>query len=305
MKRVLSLLCAVGVGLVMIACSDTGTNENPNDRLKAEVENIDAYLAGKGITDAVKDPTGVRLVIFKLGTGYPAKIRLNSTVSVDYNGKLFPDGESFDNGTTKQQISRYIDGWKIALGLLPEGSRARVYIPSAWGYGPTGNAPTIPGNATLEFDMVFNELVRTSTELAQLRTDTATVDTYLTNKEIVTEKGALGLRYLVTQQGTGTIPGLYDKLKFNIKYKLLSDDTKTVADFDFEPTEEYYSRAIDQLADGVKTVLTTVPVGSKVTMYLPSMLAFGPLGASTNDVQVIPANANVIVDIELKEIVNP
>ena len=110
---------------------------------------------------------------------------------------------------------------------------------------------------------------------------------------------------MVTQQGSGAVPGLYDKLKFNIKYRLLSDDTKTVADFDFEPTDDYYSRAIDQLADGVKKVLTTVPVGSKATLYLPSILAFGPLGASNSGTTVIPANVNIIVDIELKEIVTP
>ena len=89
-KRVLSLLSAVVVGLAVAACSNDGGTENPNDRLKTEVENIDAYLTSKGITDAVKDPTGVRMVIFKLGTGYPAKVNLNSTVSVDYDGNSFP-----------------------------------------------------------------------------------------------------------------------------------------------------------------------------------------------------------------------
>ncbi|HTF17666.1 MAG TPA: FKBP-type peptidyl-prolyl cis-trans isomerase [Chryseolinea sp.] len=302
MKRVLSWLSAVVVWLAVAGCSDNGSQENPNDRLKIEVENIDNYLSGKGVS-AVKDPTGIRLVIYYLGTGYPAK--LSSTIEVDYDGRFFPDGSSFDSGTTKKQLLSYIDGWKIALGMLPEGSRARVYIPSAWAYGPTGNPPTIPADATLEFDIEFNELVRTSAELAQLRTDSSAIDAYLTDKGIVAEKGTLGLRHVVTQEGNGTVPGLYDKLKFSIRYRLLSDDTKTVADFDFVPTDEYYSRAVDQNADGVKKMLTTMPVGSKVTAYMPSLLAFGTQGAADNGAQVIPVNASIIVDIELKEIVNP
>jgi len=233
-------------------------------------------------------------------------LKNNPIVSVEYDGRLFPDGVSFDAGTTKMAVTRFIQGWQIALSLLPEGSRARVYIPSAWGYGPSGSPPKIPANAPLEFDMEFNELVRNSTELAQLRTDTATIVTYLTSKEIVTVKDTLGLRYVVTEQGTGVVPELYDKLKFNVKYRLLSDDTKTIADFDFEPSGEYLSRAVDQDADGIKKVLTTIPVGSKATLYLPSMLAFGPQGAKDNSgAQVIPANANIIVYLELKEIVTP
>jgi FKBP-type peptidyl-prolyl cis-trans isomerase len=299
MKRVLSFLSAVVVGLAVVSCSDDGASENPNDRLKVEVANIDTYLTGKG-NPFIKDPTGVRMVIYKLGTGYPAQ--RTSTVNIDYTGRLFPDGVTFDEGNTKMPITQYINGWKIALSLLPEGSRARVYIPSAWAYGPSGNG-SIPGNAPLEFDINFRQIVYSAAELQRFGTDTVAVDTYLTNKGIVAQKDTTGVRWVVTQMGTGAVPGLYDKLKFNINYKLLTDDTKTVASTEFAPTEDFDSRAVDQVADGIKKVLTQLPAGSKATIYMPSIRAFGTQGAAVNNEQVIPANANVIAELDFKEIV--
>ncbi|MEJ1241087.1 FKBP-type peptidyl-prolyl cis-trans isomerase [Chryseolinea sp. T2] len=300
MKRVLSALSAVVVALAVVACSNTGSSENPNDRLDAEVANFDAYLNAKG-NPYIKDPTGVRMVIYKLGAGYPAKS--TSSVNVDYTGRLFPDGVMFDEGTAKGPVSQYINGWKIVLSTLPEGSRARVYIPSAWGYGPSGNN-SIPGNAPLEFDMSFKEIVRTSAEKQRLGADTIAIDTYLSNKGIVPQKDTTGVRYVVTQMGSGAKPGLYDKLKFTLTYKLLTDDTKTITTVDFAPTDDYDSRAVDQIADGLKKVLTSIPAGSKATAYLASPLAFGAQGAKDGEAE-IPANANIIVEIDFKEIVNP
>jgi FKBP-type peptidyl-prolyl cis-trans isomerase FkpA len=300
-KRVLMFLSAVVVALVMAACSDNGSAENPNDRLEAETASIDSYLTGKGVT-AIKDVTGVRVVIYKMGEGFPAK--KTSTVEVDYTGRLFPDGVSFDEGTAKDQaLSKYIPGWQIALGLLPEGSRARIYIPSYWAYGTAGYN-SIPGNATLEFDISFKKLVRTSAELQRLGTDSVAIDKYLTDKGIEAVKDTLGLRYVINEQGGGAKPTLYSKIKVKLAYKLLTDDTKVVGEVTFEPDDNYDSRPANQISDGIKRMLTKMPVGSKVTLYMPSLMAFGPYGATSGDNnQVIPANANVIVDLNLIEIV--
>jgi FKBP-type peptidyl-prolyl cis-trans isomerase len=279
-------------------------NFNNAKQLQEEIDRIDNYLAGKGVT-AIKDPTGIRLVISKLGTGFPAK--RTSSVSVDYIGRLFPDGAVFDEGNAKGTAgSTFIVGWRVVLGLLPEGSRARVYIPSEYAYREPGLG-SIPSNATLEFDMYFDELTRTSVERQRLGADTIAIDNYLVEKGIEAEKDSTGMRYVITQSGGGPIPGLYQKLKFFISYRLLTDDSKVVAEFDFAPVEGFDSRAVDQIADGVKRALSSFPVGSKVTLYLPSPLAFGQEGAKDGDggSTVVPTNAVVIVNIELKEIVTP
>jgi FKBP-type peptidyl-prolyl cis-trans isomerase len=33
------------------------------------------------------------------------------------------------------------------------GGKRKIFVPSKIGYGPTGNPPTIPPNANLEFDI--------------------------------------------------------------------------------------------------------------------------------------------------------
>ena len=125
--------------------------------------------------------------------------------------------------------SNYIEGWQIALTTLPAGSKATLYIPPYWGYrdSPVG---TIPANSILVFDIVFNEVVATSTELQRLGADTVAIDAYLTSKSIVAVKDTTGLRYIFNETGSGSIPSWYDKVKITIHIKLLTDDTKTIVE---------------------------------------------------------------------------
>jgi FKBP-type peptidyl-prolyl cis-trans isomerase len=304
-KRWISVLMLVGVAA---ACNDSVEQDDPVARNEEEVAAFDNYLSGKGIS-AVKDQSGVRMVIYKLGAGFPAKPKVANELSVDYVGRFFPDGSIFDQGTSKYPLSQVIPGWGIALSTLPEGSRARIYIPSYWAYGTRGSSTgTIPPNTPLEFDIQFNKIVRTAAELQRLATDSVAVDAYLSSKGIEAIKDTVGIRYVVTQMGGGAVPGLYDKLKFKLTYRLMTDDTKVVAQSEWAPTDGYDSRAADQISDGVRRVLTTIPVGTKATVYIPSLWGFGPNGANdpnNNSVVIIPANANLIVDIELLEIVVP
>jgi FKBP-type peptidyl-prolyl cis-trans isomerase len=213
-------------------------------------------------------------------------------------------GALFDNGKVEGNVQSYIEGWQIALTTLPAGSQARLYIPSYYGYGPNGQG-TIPGNTSLLFTIKFNKVLTTTQEVQKLTADTVAIDKYLDDENIDAIKDSTGLRYVVTQMGSGPTPTWYDKVKFKSSYKLLTDDTNVVFQIDTEPTENTDNRVIDQIADGLKLGLQKLPVGSKATFYIPSKLAFGTQGATNGNVQVIPANANIIVDIELTEIVSP
>jgi len=94
-------------------------------------------------------------------------------------------------------------------------------------------------------------------------------------------------------------------VKFKADYKLFTDDTKVVYSYPFEPKDGFDSRVIDQIPDGLKQVLQKLPAGSKATFYLASGLAYGALGASIDGQVIIPANANIIVEVEFTEIVAP
>ena len=285
----------------LTSCLNSDEPESPQAILDKDIEAIDNYLTTNNI-NAIKDPSGVRMAITKLGTGFPAQS--TSKVNVDYIGKLFSDGSIFDEGNIEGDLKNYIAGWQIALTTLPAGSKATLFIPSYWGYRDVQQG-SIPPNSILIFNIAFNDVVETTTQQQKLGTDTVAIDNYLTSKGIVAEKDTTGLRYVVTQLGTGTQPGWYDKVKFKADYKLLSDDTKVVYTLQFEPSDGFDSRVIDQIPNGLKQGLQKLPAGSKATFYLASGLAYGALGASIDNQVIIPANANIIVDVEFIEIVAP
>lgn len=299
----LSLFLLGGLSVGLTSCLNGDDEETDFEILQKDVATIDNYLAANNI-NAIKDVNGIRIVITKLGTGFPASDRPPSTVDVDYIGKLFTTNAIFDEGNTKQKIDRYIEGWQLALLSLPEGSKATLYIPSFFGYGRPANG-SIPGNSILLFDIAFNDVERTSQEIQKLTQDTVAINDYLNTKGIIATKDTTGLRYVITELGTGPTPTWYDKVKFKASFRLLSDDTKVLTTIDFEPTENNYNRVIDQIPNGLKQGLQLLPVGSKATFYLASGLAYGTLGAGDGTQQIIQANANIIVDIELTEIVTP
>jgi len=285
----------------LTSCLNDDDSLTPQQRLEQEIQTIDDYLETNNI-NAIKDPSGVRMAISKLGTGFPAQSI--SKVDVDYIGKLFTDGTTFDDGNIKTELSNLIAGWQIAFTTLPVGSRATLFIPSAYAYRDAGQQG-IPANSILMFDVFFNEVIETSTQKQKLASDTVAIDNYLNTKGLIAEKDTTGLRYVVTQLGTGQKPTWYDKVKFKADYKLISDDTKVVHSVTYEPTDAYLSRVIDQIPNGLKQGLQQLPAGSKATFYLASGLGYGPPGASINGQVIIPSNSNIIIEVDFMEIVTP
>lgn len=296
-------LMAIWVGVSSCIHSET---EDDVTLLLDQTAEIDTYLATAAPgAYIVHDINGVRMVITELGNGYPALI--NTSVDVDYVGTLFSNNQQFDAGSIKNTaVSTFIDGWKIALTTLPAGSKATVYIPSFFAYGKSGQG-SVPGNAILVFDMNFKKIYRTQAELDRLAADTVAIDNYLDTNGITATRDTTGMRYVFTQNSAGARPTLYSKVSFHIAYKLLTDPTKTVGEYDLAPSSNGYNRVADQNSNGIKLALTKMSAGAKATFYLPSLLGYGTIGASDNGgaTQVIPANANLIVDITMNEILPP
>ena len=120
---------------------------------KAEVnlENGKAFLA----TNAKKanvDTTASGLQYTIVAEGAAEKVAPQDTVWVNYKGTLI-DGTVFDeNDSTKFIANRVIRGWTEGLGLLGEGGKATLYIPSNLAYGERGNRNIEP-NSVLIFDV--------------------------------------------------------------------------------------------------------------------------------------------------------
>ena len=132
----------------------------PNAELSGVTELSDELLAllpDFDSSDIQTTDSGLQYVILQQGEGdNPAS---GDTVQAHYTGYLV-NGEKFDSsldrGTTfdfpvGQQ--RVIGGWDEGFTLLNPGSKALLIIPPDLGYGPTGAPPSIPGDATLVFEV--------------------------------------------------------------------------------------------------------------------------------------------------------
>jgi FKBP-type peptidyl-prolyl cis-trans isomerase len=294
----LQIVVVAALACVMSSCLKSPEPFDAYAQLAKDKTTIKNYLTDNNLT-AIEDPNGVYIVVNQLGTGLPAQN--TSTVDVDYVGKLFSDQSViFDQGNVKGVLSSYISGWQIAMNTLPEGSKATLYIPSGWGYGNVAQGK-IPASSILVFDITFKDAKRSSVQLTKFKADTTAIENYLTTKSIVNAvTDTTGVRYVITQEGSGPVATWYNKLKFKYTIKSLADDTKVLGDFTREPSTTFYNRVVDQI-QGLKIGLTKMTAGSKATFYLPSEYGLGPAGVSTTDFTV-PGNTNLIIDVELTEI---
>ncbi len=123
---------------------------------KAEVNAAEgnAFLA-KNAKRADVDTTASGLQYTIIAAGAAEKIAPQDTVWVNYKGTLL-DGTVFDENDSEEGImfvaNRVIRGWTEGLGLVGEGGKMTLYIPSDLAYGPRGNQAIAP-NSTLIFDV--------------------------------------------------------------------------------------------------------------------------------------------------------
>ncbi|MCC5856937.1 MAG: FKBP-type peptidyl-prolyl cis-trans isomerase [Ectothiorhodospiraceae bacterium] len=99
--------------------------------------------------------SGLAYEIIEEGSG--DKPQATDTVEVHYEGRL-TSGEVFDSSyqrgeTATFPLNRVIAGWTEGLQLISPGGRIRLVIPAELGYGERGAPPSIPGGATLVFDV--------------------------------------------------------------------------------------------------------------------------------------------------------
>lgn len=109
-------------------------------------------LAGQEITT----PSGLRYTDLKVGDGRSPKI--GQSVQVNYTGWL-ENGKEFDSSAKHGGPAQFslgpglIPGWNEALQTMKVGGKRRIITPPSLAYGPRGNPPNIPPNATLTFEI--------------------------------------------------------------------------------------------------------------------------------------------------------
>jgi FKBP-type peptidyl-prolyl cis-trans isomerase FkpA len=169
----IGLLAAFVVVVAMSGCLEGYKPKTPEEILAETLKNVDKTKLASDIAliedsltkwslVAQNEPNGVRYIVHELGTG-PLPT-LKSPVTLDYTGKFFTTKAIFgEQQNIYYLVAEFIPGWQTTLPLLPEGTRATLYIPSGLGYGPAGRlnqdgTVAIPPNANLIFDVYLKKV---------------------------------------------------------------------------------------------------------------------------------------------------
>lgn len=299
-------------GLMLTSCFE-GTTVNPGQQLQEDIVQIDEYLAANPPDDEdiiIRDASGVRMVITEMGTGIIPPT-LENIIQVSYVGRVLSNGKiietPFDQDesytltlTTADVGNDVISGWKIALRMMTEGTKAQVFIPSSLAYGRSGSG-AIPGNTILVFELEL-KIVYTKYEQPRLGDDITTITRYVAENEIANvQQHPRGLRYVIEEAGTGAAPGLYDQVAIRYTGKIMNEDEDVFEENkEYRPTELFSSRTVNYI-HGLIIGLQLMNEGGKATFFVPSALAYGP-----NTLTNIPANSILIMEVELLEVIpNP
>jgi len=103
--------------------------------------------------------------------GCEVKSRKGDTLYIHYTGFL-QDGTEFDSSIPRGEpftftlgSGQVIKGWEQGLLAMCAGEKRKLVIPPELGYGETGAAPTIPGDAVLQFEVELIGIDRSKEEL--------------------------------------------------------------------------------------------------------------------------------------------
>ncbi len=112
------------------------------------------FLAAKAQEEGVKVlSNGILYKVIRGGKVGGKKPSLNDKIRVAYKGMTI-DGIEFDsNEGIEFTLSAMIEGWKIALPNMTEGSKWIIYIPQELAYGSRGAMPDIEPYSALVFEV--------------------------------------------------------------------------------------------------------------------------------------------------------
>jgi FKBP-type peptidyl-prolyl cis-trans isomerase FkpA len=304
MKRIyytLIVLFAVGLASCKKAGQDQTIKQFDEDQIKG-------YIAQNGLSGMKRDTsggdtTGIYYQILSTGTGpvvdYPDKI------SYVYSYHTF-DNEYSATDTIINHTNNFLghvtpSAIQIALKSIAKrkGTKVRLLIPSRLAFGTGGyfaGAIHINGNECLDYTVNLID------QNYQASYDDISIQKYMAANNLTgfTKSTKSGLWYKVTQAGTGS-----DAVTINsvvgVQYTgyLLNNTVfdKQVSD---DATAASFSTSLYNVVKGWQEGLTYVKAGGKITLLVPSSMAYGDAGSGT----VIPAFSCLRFDISLITVTN-
>ncbi|MEQ8424545.1 MAG: FKBP-type peptidyl-prolyl cis-trans isomerase [Cyclobacteriaceae bacterium] len=279
--------------------------------------------------DTRKTPKGYEYTVVKDGEGEAGKPGQYLVVNM-----LFKDGkDSVWNDTRGQEIPMLLalrelspmdEGIEEIFAVLKKGDSvvfsipAKVLFEKTWGQ-PVPNEVDSLSDFTFQIgvtDILDEEQMRTLEQemltklnASQLAKDLEQIDSYLAESNISAEKTASGLRYQITKPGSGDTAAQGSQVSIHYAGYLMDGtlfDTsiESVAKENgifnegrpYEPLS--LSAGSGQVIRGWEEAILLMNKGSKMRVWIPSTLAYGPQARGG----LIKENSILVFDMEMIEI---
>lgn len=220
---------------------------------------------------------GLRKKLVKDGEGWDHP-EAGDEVEVHYTGTLL-DGSKFDSSRHRGTPFRFnlgqgqvIKGWDEGIKTMKKGENAIFTIPPELAYGASGSPPTIPPNATLQFDV---ELL-----------------SWTSVKDICKDGGIF--KKILTDGDKWDNPK--DRDEVLVRYEARLEDGTVVSKsegVEFTVRDGYFCPALSK-------AVKTMKKGEKVLLTVMPQYAFGEDGRqASGDEGAVPPNATLHIDLEL------
>ncbi|GAA3959418.1 hypothetical protein GCM10022246_11080 [Pedobacter ginsengiterrae] len=260
---------------------------------------IQAYIKRNNLT-FTKDPSGYYYNVLTPGAG--ADLKNSDSVFYSFtfkslNGQILNQSSDVmipgtflgytDRFTINSSPFDFVPVREV-LSKLKRGGTATVIIPSNMAFGKNGIPSLgVESNENIRVDLGIY------TQSTRHEIDELEIDNFLKANSLTAIRDLSRVRYIVTQQGTGVDPiSSSSTLSVNYTGRLLSGSV-------FDATEGTASSL--PLSGTIKgwDILRNFKAGTKVRIFIPSDLGYGPAGNGT-----IPGNAVLDFDIEIVSVTN-
>lgn len=282
------------------------------------------------VTNEKETPSGLKFKVVKKGDGVlpkPGEVVVFKFKFIDSKDSTWAETKGGMPAAVLTNDSTALpseDGMTQMLRMVSRGDSVLVSMPLTKFFKDLVKAPIPQGvDSTLtltyriRIDTIMSQESFTAyqTEVMknlsskQLAADIAIIDKYLADKGIDAIKLESGLRYVITQPGTGenaksgqTVSVHYSGYLLDGQY--FDSSVQSVAEEKglYNPMRQYvpYDVTIDQtgVIQGWHEALKYMSSGAKGTFYIPSTLAYGPQQRS----EVIKENSILVFDLEVTSI---
>jgi len=270
---------------------------DPNAQLNAELTAIDAYITAN--PGSYYDVLYSNITVAITSPGHGAMPVSGQKVFVYYKASLLSDGTVFQIDSLQDVLLESITTQGLqAVAALPEGSSARIFVPSQFAYGSQGDASlNIPPNATIVYDVYLKKVTMTAAQAEQFDLDEQRIQHYLDSLQIQAVKLYGGVWIHTTSAGTGANPKIYDYISFHYKGSILSNGSV------FQESD-LTTYPLVQLIQGLQMGIPAMTEGAASTFYIPSIYGYGTNKDGNGKIinNGIPSNAPLIFEIKLNGI---